>query len=371
MTFLDELSEIADELDKLSAKLLPKEATLLNIKEKAELVGKSSSNSWVGYQASVYYNNFQAPPSDAVFSIQWGLGGYPDMGLCSRGDWRKYNPDDVINYIYQLAGISDLNKYEKGKNLIEEKLHYYKSTILSIISLQDENDILNDIKKDVEKCKPVILSHILHALKPPFKIVTNDMAALNGGIICPPHIIVIGKVHSILRTYEMCGQLAQLARKAASHIKRMNMADSYLNRVGNKIFIGHGQSPVWKDLKDFIHDRLHLPYDEFNRVPIAGKTNTDRLSEMLDDACFAFIIMTAEDETPKGGLQARMNVIHEVGLFQGRLGFDKAIVLLDDKCSEFSNIQGLGQIRFSSNHFSESFEEIRRVLEKHGIIKNG
>ena len=80
--------------------------------------------------------------------------------------------------------------------------------------------------------------------------------------------------------------------------------------------------------------------------------------------------MTAEDETPKGGLQARMNVIHEVGLFQGRLGFEKAIVLLEDKCSEFSNIQGLGQIRFSSKHFSKSFEKIRGVLEKHGIIKN-
>ena len=28
-----------------------------------------------------------------------------------------------------------------------------------------------------------------------------------------------------------------------------------------------------------------------------------------------------------GDLQARMNVVHEAGLFQGRLGFTKAIVL--------------------------------------------
>ncbi len=47
-----------------------------------------------------------------------------------------------------------------------------------------------------------------------------------------------------------------------------------------------------------------------------------------------------------GVCQARMNVIHEAGLFQGRLGFTKAILLLEDGCSEFSNIQGLGQIRF-------------------------
>lgn len=92
MTFLDELSEIADELDKLSAKLSPKEATLLNIKDKAELVGKSSSNSWIGYQASVYYNNFQAPPSGAVFSIQWGLGG----GIPNLAYVRRVTGKDII-----------------------------------------------------------------------------------------------------------------------------------------------------------------------------------------------------------------------------------------------------------------------------------
>jgi len=46
-----------------------------------------------------------------------------------------------------------------------------------------------------------------------------------------------------------------------------------------RIFIGHGRSNLWKDLKDFLQDRLNLKWDEFNRVPIAGITNTDRLSD--------------------------------------------------------------------------------------------
>lgn len=33
-------------------------------------------------------------------------------------------------------------------------------------------------------------------------------------------------------------------------------------------------------------------------------------------------------------------------LFQGKLGFTKAIILLGNGCEEFSNIQGFGQIRF-------------------------
>ena len=135
------------------------------------------------------------------------------------------------------------------------------------------------------------------------------------------------------------------------------------------MFIGHGGSSVWRDLKDFIQDRLKLPWDEFNRVPVAGITNIARLSEMLDAAAIAFLVMTGEDEQADGKLQARLNVVHEAGLFQGRLGFTKAIVLIEDGCEEFSNIQGLGQIRFLKSNIKVAFEEIREVLEREGILE--
>ncbi|HEV8582550.1 MAG TPA: TIR domain-containing protein, partial [Thermoanaerobaculia bacterium] len=109
--------------------------------------------------------------------------------------------------------------------------------------------------------------------------------------------------------------------------------------------------------------------DEFNRVPVAGVTNVARLAEMLDAAALAFVVLTAEDEAKDGTMRARMNVVHEAGLFQGRLGFNRAIVLLEDGCEEFSNIQGLGQIRFPKGNIKASFEEIRQVLEREGILE--
>jgi len=130
------------------------------------------------------------------------------------------------------------------------------------------------------------------------------------------------------------------------------------------VFIGHGRSPLWRELKDFVEDRLNLPADEFNRVPVAGFTNIARLSEMLDAAAIAFVIMTAEDETNEGKMHARMNVIHEVGLFQGRLGFEKAIIMLEEGCEEFSNVQGLGQIRFPKGNIKAAFEDVRAVVER-------
>ena len=139
-------------------------------------------------------------------------------------------------------------------------------------------------------------------------------------------------------------------------------------RRSTKIFIGHGGSTIWLDLKDFIRDRLKLPFNEFNSTPVAGVSTQARLSELLDDSSFAFLIMTAEDEQADGKLYARMNVVHEAGLFQGRLGFNRAIILLENGCEEFSNIHGLGQIRFPKSNISACFEEIRKVLERENII---
>lgn len=139
--------------------------------------------------------------------------------------------------------------------------------------------------------------------------------------------------------------------------------------VGKRIFIGHGRSLLWCLVKDFISERLGLPCEEFNRTSVAGLTTVDRLSQMLNNACFAFMIMTAEDEHADATLHARENVIHEVGLFQGRLGPKRAIVLLESGCQEFSNIKGLSHIPFPSGQVSAAFEKMRQVLERERILR--
>ena len=142
-----------------------------------------------------------------------------------------------------------------------------------------------------------------------------------------------------------------------------------MNNENKKIFIGHGGSLVWRELKDFIEGTLGLPYEEFNRVSTAGQFTGYRLKEMLDESCMAFLIMTGEDEQADGLLHARENVIHEAGLFQGRLGFERAIILFEDGCQEFSNIHGLIHIPFPKGKIGAAFEEIRRVLQRESILE--
>ena len=162
--------------------------------------------------------------------------------------------------------------------------------------------------------------------------------------------------------------------KRVAHVRRIVESLESLPQAtktqlqGKRIFIGHGRSPLWRELKDFIADRLALPWDEFNREPVAGVTTSERIERMMSEAAFAFLIMTAEEEHADSKVHARPNVIHEIGLFQGKLGIHRAIVLLEEGCSEFSNITGLSQIRFPRGDIAARFEEIRRVLEREGLV---
>jgi len=135
-----------------------------------------------------------------------------------------------------------------------------------------------------------------------------------------------------------------------------------------RVVIGHGRSGQWRVLNDFLRERLNLLVDEFNRVPPAGYSNTQRLDEMAASGVFAFLVMTAEDELADGTQHARLNVVHEVGYFQAKFGWPRAIVLLEEGCEEFSNISGLGQVRFPTGNIKASFEEVRHILEREDLI---
>ncbi|MFK4727999.1 hypothetical protein ABIE89_009099 [Bradyrhizobium niftali] len=102
---------------------------------------------------------------------------------------------------------------------------------------------------------------------------------------------------------------------------------------------------------------------ELNFQELAGHI-ADVLDIMEDEASFAILVMTGENEDHKGELHARENVIHEVGLFQGRLGFRRAIVLLEDGCAEFSNLAGVQYIPFAKGNIRETFGEILATIRR-------
>jgi predicted nucleotide-binding protein len=136
-----------------------------------------------------------------------------------------------------------------------------------------------------------------------------------------------------------------------------------------RIFIGHGRSAAWKELKDFLVESLSVHCEEFNQEAVAGMTTTERLEGLLKTSTFAFLVMTAEDRHVDGTIHARSNVIHEIGLFQGRLGRQRAVVLIEEGCTAFSNIEGLSHIAFPPGNIAAIFEDVRQVLEREHATK--
>jgi hypothetical protein len=340
------------------------------LRQAVELVGRAASGSWLGYQANIYYASLRPPPPGAHFSQEWGLEElFGNMG--SSGDWREFDPEAVRAHLHQLAGNPDLTAPRRISQAAVDIFSAVKAEALSILELELANGddaFLRRLKLELEKLKPASIADAIAAIRPQGQFVSRDMVALTQGFRTPPHLGEAAEVIALGHNVGLCVGAADILTRAGSHLERKRRKSAKAARVGTNVFIGHGRSAAWRELKDFVQDRAALPWDEFNRVPVAGVTNIARLAEMLDAAAIAFLVMTGEDEMADGGVQARMNVVHEAGLFQGRLGFSKAIVLLEEGCAEFSNIQGLGQIRFPKARISAVFEEVRRVLEREGLI---
>ena len=333
-------------------------------------VGRSFSGSWLGYHSRVFYENFQTPPPGAHFSQEWGLM-HTLASLGTVGRWREYPAEDVKQHVLRLAGNPDLSAAETAAESADTVFNHAKAEITSIFQTEFEegsDGFIQSLSEQLQSLDVLSLSEVAERLNQGGQVMTRDTIVLGQGTQLPPHIAIKAQYRALEHSFAICKAAADIARKGASHLERKSRRRVRESRVGTNVFIGHGRDGAWRELKDFVQDRVRLPWDEFNRVPVAGVTNIARLSEMLDASSIAFLVMTAEDEMADGTAQARMNVIHEAGLFQGRLGFSRAIVMLEEGCAEFSNVAGLGQIRFPRGNISAAFEEVRRVLEREGLI---
>ena len=153
-----------------------------------------------------------------------------------------------------------------------------------------------------------------------------------------------------------------------SNFRERGTSSQLVPSLGSYVFIGHGRSPLWARLQVFLEKDLGLKTINYESESRVGKSIVTVLEQMLDEANFAVLILTAEDETASGK-RARQNVVHEAGLFQGRLGFNKAVLLVQEGLEEFSNVAGLQHIPFTGDRIDQTFNELRRALKREGLVR--
>jgi predicted nucleotide-binding protein len=336
----------------------------------AEEVGRSWSKSNLGYQANAYYKNFQVPPPGAMFSREWGFLG---MFHGTTGEWEVHQVDQVAAYIEEKAGKPDLSGLREQSNAIradvEALVQQARSVAAKIPTPYDHY-----VKENIEELQHILLPDLRLLARVQMQgvtgqIMTRDAQALEGGAQAAGHQIALANVRHIKSPYQVAKKLATVCERLGRHLEGEEpTAAKAVIQLGSKVFIGHGgASAEYLKLGVWLGDQ-GLVWEVFDRKPTAGMSTKERLLEMLDNAQIAFLLMTPEDEDAEGKMKARANVIHEVGLFQGRLGWMKAIVLLEEDCEEFSNIEGIGQIRYPRGNINAAFDEIRQVLQRESVL---
>jgi sugar/nucleoside kinase (ribokinase family) len=130
------------------------------------------------------------------------------------------------------------------------------------------------------------------------------------------------------------------------------------------VFIAHGANPEWLAVQRFIETRFQVPVYSFESRSWGSRQVTEALSNYLERCSFAICVLTAENFGEGGLRQARQNVIHEVGLFQGRHGFDRVMMLVEEGCDFSPGAAGPYTVSFPSNGISETFYHLDKMIRQ-------
>ena len=143
-------------------------------------------------------------------------------------------------------------------------------------------------------------------------------------------------------------------------------------RRRDNVFVIHGRDEAkWRELKDILKSEFRLNPIVLLEQPDAGcKTVIEKFEHYARECSYAVAVFTPDDEVKSGEetyLQARPNVIYELGWFCGHLGRTGAMLLLKEGTSVFSDFGGIIQKRFRRD-ISEKVVEIKRDLIAAGIL---
>lgn len=133
------------------------------------------------------------------------------------------------------------------------------------------------------------------------------------------------------------------------------------------VFISHGGHPDWLAVQRFIEERFQLPVYSFESRSWGSRPVTEALSDYLERCSVAICVLTAEDLTGDGKRRARQNVVHEVGLFQGRHGFDRVLVLAEDGCDFVPQAAAPFTISYPHNAIGRTFYQLEEMIRSQGF----
>ncbi len=159
------------------------------MKVACERIRDSWSGSCIGYHSKLYYGNFEKPPKDEKFSVEWG-----DINGLSEA-WRERTAEEVKTAIARLIGNNfSVDAFEKDTKRLAVEIEDFEMQIGLLVASIATNSVTHPLA-DFEKIEPdnYIQAYIEGSI--PQKVMTRDNEALAQGIIVPAIIYYQALVH--------------------------------------------------------------------------------------------------------------------------------------------------------------------------------
>lgn len=135
------------------------------------------------------------------------------------------------------------------------------------------------------------------------------------------------------------------------------------NKLGKKVFISHGRYSDWRLIQEYIEKVLHMSTLELAQEANKGMIILQKLIEESGNCNYAVIIMTGDDISTDDEVRARENVMHEIGYFQGRYGYDRVCILHESGVNIPSDLHGIVYIPFLKGGIEASQGTLTRELQ--------
>jgi predicted nucleotide-binding protein len=154
-------------------------------------------------------------------------------------------------------------------------------------------------------------------------------------------------------------------------VEESRSADPPVDPAGRVVFIVHGHDELnTLRLKTLLQDRWGIQSIVLSNQPGKGRTLIEKFEQEAQRAAFALVLLTPDDvvAVPDGQyLQARPNVIFELGWFYGRVGRSKTCILFKKGTRIHSDLDGINRIEFAES-VEEKVIEIERELHEARLV---
>jgi sugar/nucleoside kinase (ribokinase family) len=132
------------------------------------------------------------------------------------------------------------------------------------------------------------------------------------------------------------------------------------------VFIAHGAGTQWEAVRRFLEQECgvtvySLPADQ--RGAELAQTMRHHLSRCDFGVC---LLTSAADHGDAS--RAEQGVVHQAGILQGRYGFRRVAILVEEGCETFSNVAGLIRLDFPAGHVDSTFWQLERMLRREGVV---